>query len=163
MARFSVEGCTLARPALCSGGLALKVVSAAPRRTFGVLIASSCIMFRVTTQNLLMWITYVLCNRKIRVYDLSPPPPPCAIWTVSLFFTFVIPLWQLYSKRNKMLSTLLVYVTSLMRRVWTSQRHLHVCGMKYIKGNVYSCNYVQNLVLSVTDFLNTCCFVSHIV
>jgi len=39
-------------------------------------------------------------------------------------------------------STSLVYVTSLMLRVWTSQRHFHDYGMKYIKGNICSCNYV---------------------
>ena len=36
----------LAGAALYSGGLALRVIPAAPTLTFGVLIASSCIMWR---------------------------------------------------------------------------------------------------------------------
>jgi len=44
-------------------------------------------MFRISTPNLLMWITCVLRNRKIRVYDVTPTP--VVFYMDSHFFLYV--------------------------------------------------------------------------
>ena len=58
------------------------------------------------------------------------------------FFAFVFPLCQIYNKRNKLPSTQLIRFTPLIwQHVSTSQGHLQVSAIKYLKGTSFTYFY----------------------
>jgi len=48
-----------------------------------------------------------------------------------------------FNKMSKMSATQRVYFISLLLQ-HVSKGHLQDCGIKYIKGSIYNCNYFQN-------------------